>query len=50
MKMMKQIVRAIRNSTIEKKRAKKNEMYYDNYTMLGSILGGYCGLLKFGGK
>lgn len=50
MKMIKQIVKSIRNHAIEKQQAKKSEMYYDNYTMLGSILGGYCGLLKFSGK
>ena len=24
--------------------------YYDNYTLFDSIMGGYCGLLKFGGS
>lgn len=29
-----------------RREARKAVVYYDNYTLFGSIMGGYCGLLK----
>lgn len=50
MKRMKRIMNALRERARERRQAKENLVYYDNYTMLGSILGGYCGMLRFDKK
>ena len=40
---MKRIINFLR----ARHQARKDVVYYDNYTLFGSIMGGYCGLLKF---
>ena len=46
------VIKAIRNIVSRKRHEvrRRNVIYYDNYTMMGSILGGYCGMMKFDGR
>lgn len=41
------LIRAI--ARLFRKRKERNVQYYDHYTMMGTVLGGYSGMLKFGG-
>lgn len=50
MKKIRQIIRGIKKRAAMKRREKKNTLYYDNYIMLGSILGSYSSMMRFGGK
>lgn len=41
-------MKRIMNILRRRRQARRDVTYYDNYTLFGSIMGGYCGLLKFG--
>lgn len=49
MKMLKKWMRGANRPGNTERYYRRNEgtQYCDNYTMLGSILGGYCGMLRF---
>lgn len=48
MKLMNKLMRILRRDAVAqvKKPRGNAEQYYDNYNMLGTVLGGYCGMLK----
>ena len=51
MKLMKRMLRVFRKESIGREAGRRSTAaYYDNYTMLGTVLGGYCGMLKRGGR
>ena len=50
MKLMKKMMNVFHKNAVDRdmNNQRRAEQYYDNYTMLGTVLGGYCGMFNNG--